>query len=978
MFPIRFTIILLYIFIFASISLFAQTSLKINEILASNLTVNADENGDYDDWIEIYNPTESDIDLAGYYLSDDFSDLNKSKIPAGFPELTTVPGFGYLLLWADDQPWDGATHLGFKLSASGEQLALVEKDGTTVIDSLTYQPQNTNISFGRYPDAGNDWFYYDQPTPAGTNTTGYLGLTTMPDFWEPPGFYPIGLSVTLKNNDLNSTMYYTLDGSNPDLNSNTYEGSIDLNGSSVVRIRSFKDNYIPSKINSNAYFLNETFNLPIMVFITDPANLFDQIIGIYTNYNKYGFEWERDVHVQYFKESNEFSIPAGIRIQGSTSRFMAKKSFRLFFKNGYGPERLEYDMFDNPQVATFKNLILRAGYDDDLTMPEGTLLRDPLVSEIWNEMGELSSLSNFAILQINNDYWGIYNIRESINEYFIQDHLGITDFDLMRFEKSSAYLKYGSRTEWDNFWNFVESADFTQASDYAELKQRINLDNYLTLQGLVQCSEYRSYLWGCLIYRESRPDAQWNFTIWDMDRAYTNVYWDGFAAYNLTNNENWANLLIKKLLLNQEFKNLFINRVADYLNSYFTPEHAIATLDSLVNIIEPEIPNEVDRWNTTLSKWQNNVEGLRFFARNRPQIVRDQILMHFGVEDTVRLTLKSDTQQGYLKVNSITVKQSPWSGIYFKNIPVPVKAVPKIGYKFVKWIPDTYSAGEDSISVNLTEPQQIEAVFEPDLLSGIVINEINYNSSPDFDPGDWIELHNTRSYELDISGCKFQDENSSGNVFIIPPGTTIQAKGYLVLCADNSQFHPAFPDVTNYLGNFGGDSGFGLSGSGERIRFMDKNNTILDEVTYDDKAPWPTEPDEEGYTLELNAPDLDNTLPASWSASNAIGGTPGAKNSVYTAIEKSEIQPVTLELNQNYPNPFNPKTVISYRLPASMVIDLSIYNILGQKVATLISQRQPAGTYKIEWDATDFSSGIYFYKLRSCNIHLFKKMAYLK
>ena len=102
MFPIRFTIILLYIFIFASISLFAQTSLKINEILASNLTVNADENGDYDDWIEIYNPTESDIDLAGYYLSDDFSDLSKSKIPAGFPELTTVPGFGYLLLWADD------------------------------------------------------------------------------------------------------------------------------------------------------------------------------------------------------------------------------------------------------------------------------------------------------------------------------------------------------------------------------------------------------------------------------------------------------------------------------------------------------------------------------------------------------------------------------------------------------------------------------------------------------------------------------------------------------------------------------------------------------------------------------------------------------------------------------------------------------------------------------------------------------------
>ena len=170
--------------------------------------------------------------------------------------------------------------------------------------------------------------------------------------------------------------------------------------------------------------------------------MFDSEIGIYTNWNKYGFNWERDVHVQYFKNQLEFSIPAGIRIQGSTSRSREKKSFRLFFRDGYGQDRLKYELFSDSPVLSFKNVVLRAGYDDDVQMSTGTLLRDPLVTETWFELGQLTSLSNFAILYINsnhngvynkNEYWGIYNVRESINEYFIQDHLGIVNFDLMRF-----------------------------------------------------------------------------------------------------------------------------------------------------------------------------------------------------------------------------------------------------------------------------------------------------------------------------------------------------------------------------------------------------------------------------------------------------------------------------------------------------------------------------------------------------------------
>ena len=127
-----------------------------------------------------------------------------------------------------------------------------------------------------------------------------------------------------------------------------------------------------------------------------------------------------------------FSIPSGVRIQGRSSRVRPKKSFRLFFKNAYDHDRLNYPMFGPNGPVTFKNLVFRSGYDDDIQMLEGTLIRDPLVTRLWEKLGMLASRGNFTNLYLNDQYWGIYNIRESINEHFISDHTGYLDFDLIR------------------------------------------------------------------------------------------------------------------------------------------------------------------------------------------------------------------------------------------------------------------------------------------------------------------------------------------------------------------------------------------------------------------------------------------------------------------------------------------------------------------------------------------------------------------
>jgi len=88
--------------------------------------------------------------------------------------------------------------------------------------------------------------------------------------------------------------------------------------------------------------------------------------------------------------------------------------------------------------------------------------------------------------------------------------------------------------------------------------------------------------------------------------------------------------------------------------------------------------------------------------------------------------------------------------------------------------------------------------------------------------------------------------------------------------------------------------------------------------------------------------------------------------------------PGNFDLNQNYPNPFNPKTIINYELPTTLIVDLSIYNVLGQKVVTLVSEKQKAGFHRVEWDASDLPSGIYYYRINTGNFQDVKKMILLK
>jgi hypothetical protein len=141
-------------------------TLYINEFLASNSSVNQDETGAYGDWVEIYNPGATEVEMLGLFLTDDLSNSMKWA----FPEVT-IPAHGFLLVWCDNDEEDGPLHASFALSAGGEDIGLFGRlsSGNEIIDSYTYSGQTTDISEGRETDGSSSWVSFAVPSPGWSN-----------------------------------------------------------------------------------------------------------------------------------------------------------------------------------------------------------------------------------------------------------------------------------------------------------------------------------------------------------------------------------------------------------------------------------------------------------------------------------------------------------------------------------------------------------------------------------------------------------------------------------------------------------------------------------------------------------------------------------------------------------------------------------------------------------------------------------------
>lgn len=793
-------------------------TLFINEVMAANKSVIRDgdlddpdegiNGGAYSDWIEIYNAGAEPADLTGYSLSD-------SSATWTFPH-GTIPGNGYLLIWASDKDKvaaGGQLHTNFKITSSGEPITLKKPDGT-VVDSITTIGLEDDQSYGRINDGSAEFIVFSGTTPGSSNKNG-IAPVKEPVFSHDGGFYTGAFDLLLSTDEPGVKIYYTKDGSDPVPGAPgtiEYTGGISIKSRagepnehsmlisgglpegevfkcSMIKAAAVRTDGVGSSVVTNSYFVDQDmltrYDLPIISIVTDKANFFDPTTGIYVNgnYDNRGPEWERPIHMEFFEKDGTpgFSKYCGVRINGEITRGAPQKSLRLYADRGYDDsEKIKYDIFpglkdkvSGKKITSFKRLLLR----NSGTELRFTLFRDALMHSLVSHTNLDTQAYRPSIVFLNGEYWGIYNIRERYDNTYFASHYNLDKDNVAQLEFTVDFLLFGdievdegtpedAQAYKDDILEYLRSNPVSVQSNYEHIKTKMDVDNYMNYQ--IANIYFANTDWpGTNVsiwkyktddgqYHPEAPygqDGRWRWMIRDTDFGFGFVnggqYTDNTLAYAAsrttykTPRDIYDDVyLLGKFLQNDEFRNQFINRFADHLNTSFDSEVVNKKIDEMKAAIASSIPEHGYRWEIFDDNWDSNVQVLKNFASYRPSLVRHHIegmFMRDGVTGTAELNLNADTAKGYIKINSIDIKETTpgvtnpeaWTGIYFAGVPVTVKAVPQEGYEFDYWegVEESLQTS-DTIAFNPEGNMNITAVFKT-TSGGIICGDINQDGAVD-------------------------------------------------------------------------------------------------------------------------------------------------------------------------------------------------------------------------------------------------------
>lgn len=756
----------------------------INEFLASNVTIDADmyDFDDYSDWIELYNAETVPVDLGGYFLTDDLDSQFRWKIPPG----TIINARGFIRFWADGYddvpgktykrsyyPFNYYTtkyyHLNFKLSRAGETIGLFDPTGK-MVDSVRFDYQLADVSMGRQPDGSPNWLYFGEPTPIAANITEGTLQTEFaenPDISLQSGFYTGPQIVNITANSPGIQIRYTLDGSRPDCASELYTNPLQISQTTVLRARIFEPGKLPGSIMTRTYFIDENSSLPVISVVFFPETFWHDTLGIYDNNFK---EREVPIHFEFFPANGSpgFSLNAGLQLTGQASLYYPQKSFTIFARERFGADVIDYQIFPQRELNEFKSLYLRnAGVPDH----RSTFFRDALQHTLVLSKMDIDCQAYVpAVVFLNSDYWGILNIRDKTNtDYLASLHnINPDEIDLLEYESNPRpTVMNGNANDYLAFYKYIESNDLSVEKNYRFIETWMDIDEYINYQ--ICEIFYDNVFWpdqNMRLWRERKQGAKWRWILFDLDFGFgmPNQISKGVANNTLrfatsSNPDSpgipplWSTLIFRKLLANDEFKTKFIQRFASCLNSVFQPDTVLAVINQLQHNVSPEMPRHIARWRNgdyyagsypipDYATWLRNVNGLKDFARRRPDYQRQHISDYFQLNGVFQLDLKiAAPGMGRIRVNDVEPIAENRSGRYFKNIPTELQAVPNVGYRFVDWEGAINSVHNPVSLVVSGDSATVSARFEPVAINTIPMHisfdtTIEQNASPYYATGD--------------------------------------------------------------------------------------------------------------------------------------------------------------------------------------------------------------------------------------------------
>lgn len=704
----------------------------INEFSAANYSDVTDNHGEYEDWIELYNTGASAVDLAGYHLSDRLDEPDKWSIPDGI----TINAGGYLRFWCSGRDAiEGSNyHTSFKITQTREVEAVVFSDPSgTVLDYNEIEiPNQTNHSWGRATDGSDNWKIFTNPTPNASNTTtSKTAYAAKPDMEPNSGNYPGSVSVTITSPEEGVTIRYTTDGSEPTASSTVYSSAIDITETTVLRTKAFSDDdqILPSFTSTNTYFVDEVSTVPVLSLAGESI---DDLLN--------GNGWiEPEGSFELFNAAFELQDEAEgtFNEHGNDSWAYDQRGFDYITRDQFGyDDDIDHNFFSDVTDRTgFQRLIVKAAANDNYPYEDGAHLRDAYVHHLTErshlELDERSTF--FVIVFVNGEYWGIYDVREKVDDADFTDYYFDQDEYEIDFIKcwGGTWAEYGTMDEWPPFVDFITTNDMTEPLNYAYVEDNLNtlsLCDYFITNTLTVCKDWLN--WNTGWWRGYDPDGgalKWRYILWDEDATfghyinYTGIPDDSPEAdpcdpLDIYVDGNGHVDIVNALLENETFHSLYINRFADLNATTFSCENMLSVLDSMKNVIDPEMERQTDRWGGTYSGWLDNYEDMYAFIEDRCAYMVE------GIEDCfdtpaypISLVVEPAGSANLVTVNTVTPTVYPYGATYYGGVTFSLTALPAMGYFFDHWEflhhTPAPSDTDPAVTLSLTSSDTIIAYF---------------------------------------------------------------------------------------------------------------------------------------------------------------------------------------------------------------------------------------------------------------------------
>ena len=580
----------------------AEGPLIINEVMTGNRWDLFTDGVGNNDYVELKNISDREIELSDYYLSDDGDNLRLRRLP----ERKLSPGGITLILCA--QPGSGPYPCtGFGLNSVNEQLYLSDDEGLRDWVSLKNIP--VNCSYGRI-EGENGFYYMDAPSPGADNRYGERRISSAPVSLTPDGIYNDTDSVSVELSG-EGKIYFTTDGSLPDTDSTEYTGPVNIGESCVIRAVQIQEGALPSRPLTLSFIINENHSLPVVSLVSDSPAL---LRHLYIPGNK-----EREIpgNISYYGEDGSFSIGCGICLTGHDSIRLPKKSFALNFRGSFGEDVLDYDVFGTGHTE-YCSLALRAGQDNHRLIFRQEIWQD-LCWEMTDEVP--NQHSKFCILYLNGEYFGIYCLKERLDSKWYAGLSGGRNVESVNLQG----MKNDSFRE--EVFDFCRENDMSDEDCYQELCSRVDMDSFtdwLIVQGVCGNMDLFQNV------RFMRADGgKWQPVLFDLDHSMINDYvqmtekhrFDGiehqqFAAF--FGNTYWPSSamtrILKSLLQSDSFTDKFLSRYADVSGTVLSNDSILERISFYEELLSPEVERDWTRWDQDPELWHGYVEHMKELA----------------------------------------------------------------------------------------------------------------------------------------------------------------------------------------------------------------------------------------------------------------------------------------------------------------------------------------------------------------------------